>query len=332
MSRRVSPALGVGSLNAVGALLAVTLASFAAVHYAANASPALAPVSAGVAPGVAPLLLEDGSRALMDHSGHAVRLADYRRIASTSSVADPLLRELCEERRILAFSSHSVEVGPDAYRYAHKPGVEVTHTEALLELAPDLVLVSSLADHAHTERLREAGLTVFDLGMLTGKGSLLDTIVRLGWLIGAPERAQSYASRFAERLEAVAADVPQAKRKRALYIGVYGNQLFGGSVGSSYHDVLTHAGLIDAAAERFTGWPSYTPEQVLTLNPELIVTQTGGRALLCRHTELQALAACDTRRIVEVDEAIINDAGVYMLDAAELVHRAVYGAGGAATP
>jgi hypothetical protein len=61
----------------------------------------------------------------------------------------------------------------------------------------------------------------------------------------------------------------------------------------------------------------------------LIVTQRGGRALLCRHTELQALAACATGRVVEVDEAIINDAGLYMLDAAELVHNAVYGSGGA---
>jgi iron complex transport system substrate-binding protein len=323
-------ALGVGHANAVGALLAVALASFAAAYYAAGAAPGATTAPApSVLPALEPVHLPDGGRALLDHSGRAVRLSDFRRIASTSSVADPLLHELCEQSRVVAFSSHSVDVGPDAYRYAHKPGIEVARTEALLELAPDLVLVSSLADHGHTERLRDAGLTVFDLGVLTGVDSLLDTIARLGWLLGAPERAQSFAGHFMQRLAAVAADVPVAARRRGLYLGVYGTQLFGGTLGTSYHDVLTHAGVIDVAAETFKGWPSYTPEQLLTLNPELVVTQAGGRALLCRHSELQALAACASGRVVEVDEAIINDAGVYMLDAAELVRSAVYGAPGA---
>jgi iron complex transport system substrate-binding protein len=324
-------AFGLGGLNALGALLAVALASLAAVHYATSAGPA-APPTTGPAFALEPLRLPDGSLALLDHSGRAVPLRDFQRIASTASLADPLLRELCEERRIVAFSSHSIEVGPDAYRYTHKPGIDLSRTEALLELAPDLVLVSSLADRGRTERLREAGLTVFDVGMLTGVDSLFDTIARLGWLLGAPERAHTFAAHLAQRLAAVAADVPAARRKRGLYVAVYGTQLFGGSVGSSYHDVLTHAGLLDVAAQRFTGWPSYTPEQVLTLDPELIVTPTGGRTLLCRHSQLQALAACGTGRIVEVDEAIINDPGVYMLDAAEIVRSAVYGAVGATPP
>jgi iron complex transport system substrate-binding protein len=316
--------LGVGAANVAGALLAVALASLAAVHYAK--SPAPLPASPAPALAVQPVRLPDGSLSLLDQSGHAVRLGDFRRIASASAVADPLLHELCEDSRIVAFSSHSVSVGPDAHRYAHKPGIDLSRTEALLELEPDLVLVSSLSDHGHTERLREAGLAVFDLGTSSGVADLRDTIARLGWLIGAPERARTFARQLGERLAAVAADVPAAERKRALYVGVYGTQLFGGSVGTSYHDVLTYAGLSDVAASSFKGWPSYTPEQLLTLNPELVVTQTGGGVLLCRHSELQALAACGTGRIVEVDEAIINDAGVYMLDASELVHAAVYGA------
>lgn len=315
---------GAAALNALGALLAVSLATLTAVFSMPSASSA--PRPAARASAIEPAQLPDGGRALLDQTGRDVRLRDFQRIVSTASVADPLLRELCDDRRIVAFSSHSRDAGPDAYRYAHKPGAEVTRTEALLELGPDLVLVSSLADHAHTQRLRDAGLTVFDLGKLTGVDSLLDTIVRLGWLVGAPERARSFAAHFVQRMNAVAADVPRAARKRALYVGVYGTQLFGGSSGTSYHDVLTHAGLLDVAAERFTGWPSYTPEQLLTMAPELVVTQTGGGTLLCRHTELSALGACATGRIVEIDEALINDAGVRMLDAAELVRAAVYGA------
>jgi iron complex transport system substrate-binding protein len=316
---------GAGKLNALGALAAVTLATLAAIGTLPSAPPR--PALAQVVSAVEPEQLPGGGRALRDQSGRELVLRDFQRIASTAAVADPVLRELCDDRHIVAFSSHSREVGPDAHQYAHKPGAELTRTEALIKLKPDLVLVSSLGDHAHTERLRDAGLTVFDLGKLTGVDSLLDTILRLGWIVGAPERARSFAAHFVQRLNAVAADVSRDARQRALYVGVYGTQLFGGSTGTSYHDVLTHAGLLDAAAERFTGWPSYTPEQLLTLAPAVVVTQTGGGTLLCRHTELRLLAACATGRIVEVDEALLNDAGVHMLDAAELVRAAVHGPG-----
>jgi ABC-type Fe3+-hydroxamate transport system substrate-binding protein len=310
-------------VNAIGVVLAVALASVPALRSLTNAAPP--PVAAPERARIEPSTRADGSRVLVDRSGRSVVLRDFRRIASLASLADPLLLELCEQERVVAFSSHSREVGPDAHRYTHRPGADVTHIEALLELSPDLVLISSLTDRARVERLGEAGLTLFDLGMSTGLPSLLDTVSELGWLLGAPERAHSFATRFVARFDAVAADVPAARRRRALYVGAYGTQLFGGTVGTSYHDVLEHAGLLDAAEGHYMGWPSYGPEQLLTLNPALIVTQPGGRTQLCGNAALQSLAACATGGVVEVDEARLNDASVYMLDAAELVRAAVYG-------
>lgn len=267
----------------------------------------------------------DGRRALRDRSGHLTPLVEYRRIASASATADPLLDALCEDERVVAFSRHSLTSGPDPHRYTHKPSVDWEDTEALLSLAPDLVLINSFHDRARVERLRALGLEVFDLGRLEGLSSLLAHVGALGWLLGAPERARRFGEHFVERLHAVAADIPAHQRERGLYVSLYGTQLFGGTRGSSYHEVLTYAGLVDVAAERYSGWPSYTPEQLLTLQPHVLVTRIGMREALCRHSELSALQVCATGRFVEVDPALLDDAGVYMLDAAEVVRRAVYG-------
>jgi iron complex transport system substrate-binding protein len=111
-----------------------------------------------------------------------------------------------------------------------------------------------------------------------------------------------------------------------MYLGTHGGQLFGGTRGTSYHDVLVHGGLVDAAAERYEGWPALTSEQVLELDPELLVTAEGKADELCHIPGLERLRPCRGEgRIVEVPAAVLIDPGTPMLEAAEAVRRAVHG-------
>jgi iron complex transport system substrate-binding protein len=143
--------------------------------------------------------------------------------------------------------------------------------------------------------------------------------------VGRPDAARELGAHFQARLEAIARHLPESGRRGAMYLGVHGNDLFGGTRGSSFHDVLSYAGLLDVAARDYQGWPSYDPETLLTLDPEIIVTQTGMRSSLCGRPELGRLRACGPRGdVIEVDAQLLNDAGLGMLDAAELVHEAAY--------
>jgi iron complex transport system substrate-binding protein len=271
--------------------------------------------------------LRNGREVLVDATGVGVPIGRYERIASASSLADPVLLALIEPGRVLAFSSRTQRRSPEAQRYAGKPGIDTAHElEPLLMLKPDLVLLNGLGNHDKVQRLRDAGLTVFDLGPMRGVGTLVPSIQAIGWLVGEPERGRSFAARFVRRLRAVAASVRPDERKRALYVGTHGKSLYGGTRGSSFGDVLHYAGLEDVAGREFSGWPSYSPEQLLLLDPELIVTQTGMAGTLCRHTELGRLRACRPGgQVVEVDDAVISDPGLGMLDAAEQIAQAAYG-------
>ena len=89
--------------------------------------------------------------------------------------------------------------------------------------------------------------------------------------------------------------------------------------------MLTYAGLTDVAAREFEGWPSYDPEQLLAFDPELILAQTGTRALLCQRSEFVRLRACGEQGLViELDAQLLNDAGFGMLEASERVYEAAY--------
>jgi iron complex transport system substrate-binding protein len=226
---------------------------------------------------------------------------------------------------VVAFSARA-PLSREAYRYAGKPSLDPTRrAEHLLELRPDLVLVNSLGDTTWIQQLRGAGVLVFDLGHMLGVETFLRNVSAIGWLVGRPEAARELALSFRSRLEAIARHQPAASRRGALYVGVHGNELYGGTRGSSYHDVLRYAGLEDVAARDYQGWPSYDPEALLTLDPEVVVTQLGMHAALCGRAELGRLRACGERgNVLELDAQLLSDAGLGMLEAAERLHDLAY--------
>ncbi|HEV3189851.1 MAG TPA: ABC transporter substrate-binding protein, partial [Polyangiaceae bacterium] len=267
-----------------------------------------------------PAVLQDGSAQapltpLVDHTATSVPRGDYKRIVSANAVADALLLELCAPDRVVAFSAESARNAAKAYRYAGKPTVErLQDIEATLALHPDLVLMSLSGDPGPMLRLRAAGVAVYDLGETRGLATLLPNIHEVAELVGHPERGERFARAIVQQLNAVAADVPTSARRSALYLSSYGGQLFGGSKGTSYHDVLSSAGLIDAAAG-YRDWQQYTTEQVLEMNPDMIVTNTGMRKRLCEHGGFSRLASCNgPGAVVEIDDDLLSDPGPAMVD------------------
>jgi iron complex transport system substrate-binding protein len=269
-----------------------------------------------------------GERAIADAGGQLVPLRDYRRIAATSIVADGLLLALAEPERVVALSHYGREAASSSYRYGDRvPLHGLGDVELLRKLEIDLVLAHHLGAPAELARARETGAQVFNLGDMRGLATLVPNIEAVALLLGDRERGVRLAQSFQRRMRAVAADVPRERRKRALYVSAYGGQLFGGAANTSYHDVLEAAGLVDVAAERFTDWPHYDPEQLLELDPEVIVTTEASVPLLCRTSGLGHLRACGRpNAIVGLPETRIGDPGLGMLEAAEEIRARVYGA------
>ncbi len=302
-------------LNLAAVLLALALAI-------AGGAPALEetpPPKTTVAPTLSPETLADGSRALRDARGALVPLRPYARIASGTLISDRVLLELCEPDRIVAFTRYAANT-PLGYRYAGKPAIGARDDlEHVLQLKPTLMIVSDLVDPNYVARLRERGVQVFDLGPMRGLTSLVHGIRAIGWLIGAPERAERYARTLQERLTQLA---PGAKGPRTLYLARYADKLFASGAHTSYHDVIEYAGLRDAASQ-LEGWPELTAEGVLALDPDILLTRTGMGAALCRHPGLELIRPCQPGgRILELDGALLDDPSPTMLDAAEALKGA----------
>jgi len=263
-----------------------------------------------------------------DATGERVGVRNYVRIVSTSTIADQVLIELIEPDRLLAVSGHTLRT-QESRAYADKIGVErARDIETIIELRPDIVFINNFIDRRQVERLKDAGLNVFDLGEMRGLETLLPNIRQLAAVLGMPERGERLADDLVRRLEAVSTDVAEEERRRGLYVGIHGDRLYGGTAGTSFHDVLVAGGLIDMAAEAgFHGWPAFTNEQLLSLDPPWIITNPGTERSLCRHPGFESLSACRAGHIRSVETDLLTDPGLGIVQAAEAVHAAVYGDG-----
>jgi iron complex transport system substrate-binding protein len=264
-----------------------------------------------------------------DATGHAAPIVRYRRIASASALADGLLVELAEPEQIFAVSHNGKSHDPERHRYGARREVSgLADLEPLLSEHVDLLLVNHLGAESQLERARASGIVVFDLGEQRGLSTLQPNILAIASLLGDRSRGERLWQRFSRRMRAVASDVPASQRKAAIYLGIYAGKVFGGTRGTSYHDVLTAAGLNDLAAAHYQGWPQYDPEQLLALDPPYIVTGLGMAQALCENHWYSQLRACASGRsgLVEMPSELLGDPGLRMLDAAETLHERVYGA------
>lgn len=270
--------------------------------------------------------VERGVETILDETGAAIEVRDYTRIVSTSTIADDVLLRIIDPSRVLAVSGHSIRMEKSA-AYADKIGVEhARDIETIIELRPDLVFINNFVDRRHVERFKDAGLNVFDLGPMQGLDTLLKNIRQIARVLGIPERGEELAQEFVRRLDAVAMDVPEPQRRHGLYVGIHGDRLFGGASGTSFHDVLVAGGLVDVAADAgFTGWPAYTNEQLLGLDPPWIITNRDTEQTLCRHPGFDSLTACLARQVRGIATDLLTDPGLGMVDAALAIRNAVYG-------
>lgn len=268
-----------------------------------------------------------GATEVVDARGIEVPTAPYERIVSLNTISDQVLLELVAPERLVAVTGYVKETHPESWRFGDRPAVQSSdQLEAVLSLDPDLVIISRFANEAYMERLREVGIHVFDLGEMLGAETTRANIRALGALLQVPEAAERLEKELVRQLWALENAVPAEEHVPGMYLAVYGDHLSGGTAGTSYADVLRYGGVLDLAAEQgFQGWPQYDPEELMAIDPPLIVTSEGMGKAIRGHSLLKDLRACGPEgRILELPRAYLGDAGLGLIEAAGRIQEAVH--------
>ncbi len=295
-----------------------------------------------------PILIILGASALFGQSNFPVTVKDAkgfsltvpaapRAIVSLTLATDELLLDLVEPSRLKAIDTFAADPGiSNIAAWAKTFPTRITgDKEAVLALRPDLVLVADWKDKEFVQTLRDAGTPLFVFRAPRNFDELTAAITELAQLVGEPQKGRQLIAKIQARLAAV------ADKTKRLGPGPRPSLLFYSFSGSTYgrgtsaDALVTAAGLVNAASRAgLSGWPTLSREQLLLLDPDIIVLPSwdyegktdsaAQRHRFMADPALAGLKAIRNDRVLVLDDRHLDSTSQYMVDGVEDLARAAW--------
>jgi iron complex transport system substrate-binding protein len=310
-------------------LLALGFAAFFLLRGGAAAGGVLLP-DAGSAPGWPRTVRQpDGSELVLPRPPE--------RILVGNSSATDMLTALVDPERIVALPEQAFLFSvladePDARGFAGVPTYSVFDAETVLAFEPDLVVVDPWATLETVARLRELGMAVLSLPQVVALDDVRASLHVLGRVLGAEQRADALLADMDARVARLAAS---AERRAGLTAASYTNSGAGGwsaGLGTTNHELITLAGLVNAtAAAGRRGHVRTSFEELYALDPDFLLVgdyrskdEPGATASFLRtESALADLRAVREDRILVVPARLFSASSQEVVRGAEALAAAV---------
>ena len=226
-------------------------------------------------------------------------------IVSLNPCSDQLLMALVPPERIAAISQYSKQPGassipPDVARRFRATGGTA---EEVIALAPDLVVATSFTPPATRAAFARAGLRTLYLNSPTTIAASREQVRELADAVGAPARGAALNA----RIDAAVAETRTTGKAVPALLFLSGDLANGG--GTLLDEMMTHAGLRDAAADYGLTMTGTLPvETILSHPPALILTPDGGGRRADTRRRLLARTGAPTRELT-FPRALMNCGG-----------------------
>ena len=190
---------------------------------------------------------------------------------SVSLCADAYLLELAGPGRISALSWQSGDAVSAAPDWARGLPQAWADAERLYALAPELTVFGA-GEGGRTARLLDrAGFAAFELAWASDFDGVRENLRGLGAALGEPDRAETAIVELDARLAALQArSRAREVRPRVLYLSASGGTA---GAGTYIDAAIAAAGGVNVMAEAgVTGWPRSTPETLLDVEADILLT------------------------------------------------------------
>ena len=211
-------------------------------------------------------------------------------------------------------------------------GPQDPQIEKLIQIRPDLILVTRLTSREAVRQMRSMGwnVAVWDAKDIH---SILSEINLLGKLLNHSLKSKALVEGIQERIDRVAKGLSGNKRPKTVLL--YGTQsLFSAGKRSFAGEILEISGASNVAASLGSDWPLLSQEKVLLENPEVILIASSesaqGRiapilALWKTDPFWKHLAAVQAGRVYEVPDSLLSIPGPRVAEAVERVAELLQG-------
>ena len=199
--------------------------------------------------------------------------------------------------------------------------------EVILSLRPDLVLASTeVSRDEHVRGLEQLGIPVYVVRP-SGFTAVLESVERVGVLLGRPDEAARLAASMRGEAEAIARRVQGTPRPRVLYV-VWGDPLIVPGRETLITDLIHRAGGESVTGDEPLAYSRFSAEAALARRPDRVILARHGTASvddrLREWPHLGLLPAVRAGRVHMVDGDLVLRPGPRVVDGLRLLARVLH--------
>lgn len=260
------------------------------------------------------------------------------RIISLNTSIDEILLDLVSKDRILAVCTSSVDVTMSSV-VDKASEIEVrlplrSSCEVILGLQPDLVLFPESGPREMVDSLRDLGINVFVVRSATNINIIKDKIKEISTVVGEVEKGQLLLNSMENKLLKVHRFIGSNVKSKKVVLGFTFAGAFG-NVKGLFHDICTHAGVINGAAQvNLKMGERLSPEQVMNVNPDIVFLPTWShyksndpqkfREDFINNEPYKNLKAVKNNEVYLLDEKYRGCGSHYVIDGIMEIHKLAY--------
>jgi iron complex transport system substrate-binding protein len=213
-----------------------------------------------------------------------------------------------------------------------KIGDQQLNVEKILALQPDLALVTDFQHENNSDILKqfkEAGIDVIVIGSAESFENVYKTISLIGQVTGAKEEADSIVKEMKDRLAEIQEKAKAVTEKKKVWVEVSpAPDIFTTGQNTFLHEMLESINAVNTAGEQ-TGWVKMTEEEIVTLNPDVIITTYGyyienpAEGVLSR-TGWGEVPAIKSEQVFDVNNDTVTRPGPRLIDGVETLAKLIY--------
>lgn len=257
------------------------------------------------------------------------------RIVSLSPANTEILFALGLDEKIVGVTEYCTY--PDAALSKEKiGGFSTVNIEKVSVLNPDLIVAADGNSEETVAHLRELGFTVITINADTIDTTLSD-ILLVGKATGTYTEAENLVSSMRTELAEIA-EKTSAEEKPTILHCMWTDPLWVSGSGTFQDEMISAAGGLNAAADE-EGWVALTMEKFLTINPDIIVVDSGDgmgvgtddalKNFFLEDPRMQSLTAVENKQVYVVNADIIDRGGPRIVDGVEalakIAHPDIFG-------
>lgn len=221
---------------------------------------------------------------------------------------------------------------PEEAKSKEKIGARDMNAEKILQLQPDLILVTNYHHEKHANILnqyRQAGSKVIVIGSADSFEDAYRHMRMIAKATGTEEKAEEIIAGMEKRLKAIKEKAKAITKSKKVWIEVSpAPDIFTTGKGTFLNEMLESIRATNVAGDQ-EGWVKFTEEQIVNLMPEVIITTYGYYVEkpadgVLKREGWQEVPAIKHKQVFNVDNDTVTRPGPRLMDGVETLAKIIY--------